>query len=83
MKMIVAKAEERMSGLNLFGLFAVSAMVASYTLEARHPAFVLTFAAACVLASIYGFRQGAWPFGAVELIWSGIAIRRWWRGANS
>jgi hypothetical protein len=21
--------------------------------------------------------SGAWPFGVVELIWSGIAVRRW------
>ena len=35
------------------------------------------FAAACLAASGYGFLQGAWPFGLVELIWSGIALRRW------
>jgi hypothetical protein len=36
------------------------------------------FAFACVLASIYGFLQGAWPFGAVEAVWSVVALRRWW-----
>jgi hypothetical protein len=83
MKMIVAKAEERMTGLNMFGLFAVSVMVVSYALESRHSAFVLVFAASCVLASVYGFLQGAWPFGIVEAIWSTIAVRRWWIGASS
>jgi hypothetical protein len=31
-----------------------------------------------VLASAYGFVQGAWPFGLVEAIWSLVALRRWW-----
>jgi len=31
-----------------------------------------------VLASAYGFLQGAWPFGLVEAIWSLVALRRWW-----
>jgi hypothetical protein len=80
--MIELKAEERMTGLNLFGLFAVSVMVISYALESRHSAFVLVFAASCVLASAYGFLQGAWPFGIVEAIWSVVAARRWWIGAT-
>jgi len=61
----------------VFGLFAVTAMVTFYALEHRSPVFVLAFAGSCVLASIYGFLQGAWPFGAVELVWSGIALDRW------
>jgi hypothetical protein len=63
--------------LTLFGLFAVTAMVVCYAYENRSPGFILAFAGACVLGSIYGFLQGAWPFGAVELVWSGIAIGRW------
>ena len=39
--------------------------------------FVLAFALACALGSIYGFLQGAWPFGLVEAIWAGVALRRW------
>lgn len=61
----------------LFGLAAVVAMLACYALEDRGPGYVLGFAAACVAASIYGFLQGAWPFGFVEAIWSVIALRRW------
>ncbi len=67
-----------MTPLSLFGLFAVSVMVVCYAMETRHSAFILAFAASCVLASVYGFLQGAWPFGAVEVIWSVIAVRRWW-----
>jgi hypothetical protein len=71
-----------MDGLTLFGLFAVTAMLVCYTLEDRSPWFVLAFAAACVLASAYGFLQGAWPFGLVEAVWSIVAVRRWWRIAR-
>jgi hypothetical protein len=66
-----------MTALNLFGLLAVSVMVVCYALENRHPIFVLAFAASCVLASVYGFLQGAWPFGLLESVWSIIAARRW------
>ena len=38
---------------------------------------MLAFALGCVLSSVYGFLSGAWPFGVVELIWSGIALRRY------
>jgi hypothetical protein len=67
-----------MSQLTAFGLFAVIAMLLCYALESRSHWFILAFAASCVLGSVYGFLQGAWPFGVVELIWSGVAVRRWW-----
>jgi hypothetical protein len=67
-----------MDRLTSFGLFAVTAMLVFYALEKRNHRFVLAFAGSCVLASAYGFLQGAWPFGLVEAIWSGVAIRRWW-----
>jgi hypothetical protein len=67
-----------MSLLTAFGLVAVTAMLITYALEAKSPWFILAFAGACVLGSIYGFLQGAWPFGLVEAVWSGIAVRRWW-----
>jgi hypothetical protein len=67
-----------MDRLTLFGLFAVTAMVTLYALEKRSRWFILAFAGSCVLGSIYGFLQGAWPFGLVEGIWSIIAVRRWW-----
>ena len=66
-----------MDWLTLFGLFAVSAMLLTYALEHRSHWFVLAFAAACGLGSIYGFLQGAWPFGLVEAIWAVVALRRW------
>jgi hypothetical protein len=68
-----------MSTLTLFGATAVTAMLLFYVLESRSPLFVLAFAAACIASSIYGFLQGAWPFGVVEFIWSGVAVHRWYR----
>ena len=67
-----------MNWLTAFGLFAVTAMLIFYALEDRKPVFILAFACACALGSIYGFMQGAWPFGAVEAVWAVIAVRRWW-----
>ena len=66
-----------MHGLDAFGLFAVGAMVICYALEDRSPRFILGFAGSCLLASIYGFLQCAWPFGIVEAIWFLLALRRW------
>ena len=66
-----------MDRLTLFGLFAVTAMLLCYALEDRSPWYVLGFAVACALGSIYGFLQGAWPFGLVEAIWAVVALRRW------
>ncbi len=68
-----------MSILSAFGLFAVTAMLVCYALEDRGPRFVLGFAGACALASVYGFLQGAWPFGLVEAVWFVVALHRWRR----
>ena len=62
--------------LNLFGLFAVTAMLVCYALEKRNRWFILGFAGACVLGAVYGFLQDAWPFGLVEIVWSAVALRR-------
>ena len=66
-----------MSALTLFGLVAVTAMLVFYSLEERHTLCILGFSAACALGSVYGFLQGAWPFGIVEAIWAVVALRRW------
>jgi hypothetical protein len=66
-----------MTALSLFGLFAVTMMLICYALEERSHWYSLGFAAACGLGSLYGFLQGAWPFGLVEGIWALVALRRW------
>ncbi|MBR1189861.1 hypothetical protein [Bradyrhizobium sp. AUGA SZCCT0160] len=66
-----------MDALQLFGLFAVTAMLICYALEDRGHWYILGFAGACALGSAYGVLQGAWPFGLVEAIWAVVALRRW------
>jgi hypothetical protein len=65
-----------MDKLTAFGVVAVAAMLVTYALEHRSRWFVLGFAFCCWLASLYGFLQGAWPFGVIELIWGFVALRR-------
>jgi len=68
-----------MDQLTAYGLVSVSLMLLFYAMESRSHWFVLAFAVSCVMASAYGFLQGAWPFGMVEAIWSLVALRRWWQ----
>ena len=67
-----------MRPLTLFGLFAVVSMLVTYAFEKRSSWFIFLFAVSCALGSIYGFLQGAWPFGLAEAVWSIVAVRRWW-----
>jgi hypothetical protein len=67
-----------MSPLTMFGLFSVIAMLIFYALEKRGHWFILAFAVTCAMAAVYGFLQGAWPFGLVELAWVFVVLRRWW-----
>ena len=76
--MVAAPGRQAVNALTLFGLFAVTAMLVTYALERRSHWFVLGFAGACALGSVYGFLQGAWPFGVVEAVWSVVAARRWY-----
>ncbi len=71
-----------MNSLSAFGLFAVTAMLVCYALEERNRGYILAFAFSCALGSVYGFLQGAWPFGIVEAIWALVAVRRWRRSAR-
>jgi hypothetical protein len=69
----------KMDALTAFGLFAVTAMMVCYALEQKNRWFVFGFALSCGLGSVYGFLQGAWPFGVVEAVWMFVALRRWMR----
>jgi hypothetical protein len=62
--------------VTIYGVCALSFMMAMYALERRGSGFVLAFAVGCVASSAYGFWSGAWPFGVVELVWAAIALRR-------
>ena len=63
--------------LNAFGLAAVSFTLVCYALEDRASWYTLGFAAGSLASSAYGFLQGAWPFGLVEIAWTVVALRRW------
>lgn len=62
--------------VTIYGVLAVTFMMGMYALERRGRIFIALFALGCVLSSVYGFLSGAWPFGVVELVWAGIAYRR-------
>ncbi len=66
--------------VTIYGVFALTLMMAMYALEGRGRRFVGGFAVGCLLSSVYGFLSGAWPFGVVELIWAGVAVRRYRQG---
>ena len=68
-----------MDPLTLFGLVAVTAMLAFYALEERSPNFLVAFALACWAAALYGWLAGTWPFALVEAIWGAVALRRYRR----
>ncbi|MES2057361.1 MAG: hypothetical protein V4564_15615 [Pseudomonadota bacterium] len=65
--------------LTTFGLFAVTCMLICYMMESGRHWWTLGFAAGCAMGSAYGFLQGAWPFGLVELVWAAVALRKWWK----
>ncbi len=64
--------------LTAFGVTALVFMMAMYACEKRGNGFVAAFAVGCALSSAYGFASGAWPFGAVEAVWTVVAARRWY-----
>jgi hypothetical protein len=69
--------------ITIYGVCAVTFMIAMYALEQRGRRFIAAFAIGCLLSSVYGFLAGAWPFGIAEIIWSGVAIHRFRRASNS
>ena len=66
-----------MNLVTLYGVVAVTFMMLMYALEKRGPGFIAAFAVGCALSSAYGFLAGAWPFGVVEAVWAGVAVRRY------
>jgi len=62
--------------VTIFGIAALTLMLVMYGLERRGRRFILGFAIGCALSSGYGFLSGAWPFGVVEIVWCGVALRR-------
>ena len=63
--------------ITIFGVCAVTFMMAMYALETLGRGFIAAFSLGCVLSSLYGFLAGAWPVGVVEAIWAVVALQRW------
>ncbi len=68
-----------MDVLTAFGLLSVCLCLLFYAIDHLGNWTKLAFAAACALSSVYGFLQGAWPFGMVEIAWTAVALWRWWK----
>ena len=66
-----------LDALTLFGVAAVTLMVACYALEQKSHWYTLGMSACCVAASVYAFLAGTWPFGILEAVWAGIALFKW------
>jgi hypothetical protein len=62
--------------VTIYGVCAVSFMMVMYALERKGRRFIAAFALGCLLSSAYGFLAHAWPFGVVEIVWSGVALTR-------
>ena len=65
--------------LTAFGSLAVGIMFASYWLEGRSKWFVLIFAAASALTAAYSGLVAAYPITVIEVLWAGVALRRFVR----
>lgn len=68
-----------MTLLTAFGIATATAMLVTYALEEKSHWFTLALAGSCVLASVYVFLQGAWPFAILEVIWAAVAFAKWLR----
>ena len=68
--------------VEIFGTVAVASMALFYALEERAPRYTLLFAFACLAASLYAVLIRSWPFAVVELLWAGVAARRFVRRRN-
>jgi len=67
----------RFDTLTLFGVIALTIMVACYALEKKSPWYTFGMAVCCIAASAYAFLAGTWPFGILEGLWAGIAFFKW------
>ena len=48
--------------IEIFGMVAISIMVASYAFEKLSPIFIATFSLGCALAAVYAYLLESYPF---------------------
>lgn len=68
-----------MDSLTLFGFISVTIMLIAYALERRGRIWILIFAISCLFSSLYGYLSGTLPFAIIEIIWTVVALHRWWK----
>ncbi|MBA4181520.1 MAG: hypothetical protein C0506_13100 [Anaerolinea sp.] len=64
-------------GLTIFGAAAVAPMLTFYEPERCGGDFMVAFAGARFASSVHRSLAGTWPFGVIEVVWAGVAARRW------
>jgi hypothetical protein len=69
--------------LKWFGIAVLLAMLLFYSLENRSPIFILAFAMACGLGSVYGFLQGSRLIAAGGIVGGISALRKFWHEIRS
>ena len=62
--------------ITVFGSIAVGIMLLSYWLESRSRWFVLVFAVASAMTSVYSGLVAAYPITVIEALWAVVALRR-------
>ncbi len=72
----------QVDGLMVFGCLSAVATAACYLRRHESRAAMLTFAAALAATGIYGFAEGAWPLGMLEVAWAFQAARRGLKSKN-
>jgi len=66
-----------MDALTALGIGSAALMLVTYALEQRAHWYTLAFSVGCICACVYAFLVGTWVFGALELVWFIVAMRRW------
>ncbi|MCC6546973.1 hypothetical protein IT570_07375 [Candidatus Sumerlaeota bacterium] len=64
--------------LTWFGLAAVTLALIFYALERKGRIYIFGFGVANLLCAAYGFLQGAWPFGIIEIFYGVAAFYKFW-----
>ncbi len=66
-----------------FGIGVLLALLLFYNLENRSPIFILAFALACGMGSVYGFLQGSGLIAAGGIVAGIFALRKFWQEIKS
>lgn len=68
-----------MDSLETFGFVTVCLSLVCYGLEEKSPHYTLGFGVTCIAGAVYAFMKEAWPFAFIEIFWTVLAVRKWWK----